>query len=181
MPACSVVMRLLGTTLAMMATSAVTDAKPPPTVVTQAWMRDLHARGWPVDELIDNQRGLLVLEHVVQAPVDDFKGRVAANKYCGAALEKVLPTLRARLRAEYKAADTFSCHNKPTIGCEFTFAHTYTTLIGLRFEKARDDTLRLSVVTFLDGGGIGDREADQQARWVTRQLSESGGSCEGSE
>jgi hypothetical protein len=153
-------------------TAADTRIGEPPTVVTRAWMHDLNDAAWPIEAMVDRHRGLIVLERVVDSAGEDTPGVVSAKKYCGAELDNELRVLRARLREIYRPADTFACHNKPTVGCTFASAFEYTTVAGLGFDKASagDASLRLTLVTFLDGGAIDEAFYAEQTRWVDAQL-----------
>jgi hypothetical protein len=160
--------------------SSVAAAEPriaaPPTVVTRAWMHDMNDASWPIEAMVDRHRGLIVLERVIDVAGEDTKGVVSANKYCGAELDSELRVLRARLGDLYKPADTFSCQNKPTARCSFASAFEYMTIAGLGFDKASaaDASLRLTLVSFLDGGALEDSFYKEQARWVDTQLAKLG-------
>jgi hypothetical protein len=156
--------------------SSVVAADPriaqPPTVVTRAWMHEMNDASWPIEAMVDRHRGLIVLERVIDVAGEDTKGVVSAKKYCGAELDSELHVLRARLRELYKPADTFACQNKPTVRCSFASAFEYMTVAGLGFDKANaaDASLRLTLVTFLDGGTLTDSFYADQSRWVDAQL-----------
>lgn len=136
---------------------ASSAAAEPPRVVTQAWLGEMNKAGWPLEEMVDRERGLVVLERRVDSP------------YCGAAIDREISVLRRYLRAEYAHSDTFHCQNKPSASCSFAFAYEYTYVTSLRFDKAADGTLRLTSVTILDGGSQGEEFVDEQARWVASQ------------
>ena len=151
---------------ALLLVSSVAAAEPPK-VVTQAWLREMDDAKWPLDALFDPHRGVVVLDREVDSPAEDYVGVQTARKICKAA---DLHALKRRLHAMYKEADTFSCQNKPSAGCSFAYAYEYTTRTSLYFEKADDGTLRLTQVTFLDGGNQVPAFYDEQERWVSKQL-----------
>lgn len=162
----------------LLASVASADPAVPPKVVTQAWLREMDAARWPLDGMIDWHRGLIVLERMIDSPDESYKGVVSARKICKPA---ELHALKRGLHGAYKEADTWSCQNKPTAGCSFALAYEYTMTTGLSFAKAHDGTLRLSAVSFVDGGSQVKRFYDEQAAWVSKQLKKlEAVSCDGS-
>lgn len=155
--------------LALLLVAPAASADPPvhPKVVTQEWLREMDDARWPIDALVDPHHGVIVLDREIDSPQDGYVGVQTARKIC-----KVtdLHALKRTLHGMYKSADTFSCQNKPTIGCTFALAYEYTTSTNLAFEKADDGTLRLVSVAFLDGGSQVQSFYDEQARWVSKQL-----------
>jgi hypothetical protein len=165
---------------AVLLVSSVASAEPvaPPKVVTQAWMREMDAERWPIDALVDPHRGVIVMDREIDSPDEHYVGVETARKVCKTS---DLHALKRSLHAMYKSADTFSCQNKPSIGCRFALAYEYTTTTNLAFEQADDGTLRLVSVAFLDGGSQVASFYREQARWVSDQLTKLGKvSCNGS-
>lgn len=151
---------------ALLLISSVAAAEPPK-VVTHAWLTEMNAAKWPVDEMIDWHEGLIVLDRQIDSPSDDYKGIVSARKLCKPA---DLHELRRMLGGYYKNADTFNCQNKPTAECSFAYAYEYTTRVTLGFVKATDGTLRLNLVMFLDAGSQSEEFGRKQDAWVSKQL-----------
>ena len=163
---------------ALLLVSSVALAEPadPPKVVTQAWLREMNDAKWPLEAMIDWHKGVIVLDREVDSPREDYKGIVSARRICK---PSELHALKRTLLGSYKGADVFNCANKPTIGCSFELAYEYTTITSLGFEKADDGTLRLSVVTFLDGGNQVESFYKEQAEWVSKRLKRlAKGSCD---
>ncbi|HSN29611.1 MAG TPA: hypothetical protein VLT45_25165 [Kofleriaceae bacterium] len=146
---------------------ATPTAPAPPKVVTQAWLHEMDDARWPIDALVDPVRGVIVLDREIDSPDENYVGVQTARKICKRA---DLHALKRGLHGMYKTADVFSCQNKPSIRCSFALAYEYTTTTTLAFEKADDGTLRLVSVAFLDGGSQVQSFKDEQARWVSKQL-----------
>lgn len=151
---------------ALLLLSSIASADPPK-VVTQAWLREMNAAKWPLDDMVDWHKGVIVLDREVDSPREDYVGVETARRICKPA---ELHALKRDLLGYYKTADVFNCANKPSAGCSFELAYEYTTRISLAFEKADDGTLRLTTVMFLDGGSQVESFYKEQAAWVSKQL-----------
>lgn len=157
----------LACALLLVSSVAVAGPDVPPKVVMQAWLREMNAAKWPLDAMIDWHRGVIVLDREIDSPEDGYKGVESARKICK---PSELHALKRALLGYYKSADVFNCANKPSIGCSFDLAYEYTTVTSLAFEKADDGTLRLTTVSFLDGGSQVESFYTAQAAWVSKQL-----------
>jgi hypothetical protein len=78
-----------------------------------AWLRTLADGTWPLEQVIDPTRGVLVVHY------EDYDGDAhpvqSARRYCGAALTEQLPQLRRELEA---ALEYMECRDWPAPVCE---------------------------------------------------------------
>jgi hypothetical protein len=141
------------------------------TVVTQAWLIAMAKDGFPIEPLIDPEQGLVILDHMVDSPSEDYEGVVSAKRLCGDELAKALPQLRKDLTRGFKHADAMDCHNKPGPPfCRFFYAYEYTATTNLVMRKADDGHLMLDAIMHLDGGSMVEQAYAAQSAWAARQM-----------
>jgi hypothetical protein len=154
-------------------TQAAADKRPEtwPKVVTQSWLGEFGKTKWPLAKLVDPDRGLVVVEHLVDSPGPDAVAVTTGNRLCGAPLDKALPALQRRLLQLLAHSDTIECHNRPgPPACSFAFAYEYTTRAILVFRPGADGDLALDAVLFVDGGSLGEQSIRTQQTFVRSKL-----------
>jgi hypothetical protein len=164
----SLLLVLLGFT-----TPATADKRPEtwPKVVTQSWLGEFGKTRWPLAKLVDPDRGLVVIEHLVDSPSEAAVAVTTANRLCGAPLDKALPALQRRVLQLLAHSDTIECHNRPgPAACSFAFAYEYTTRTILVFRPGASGDLALDAVLFVDGGSLGESSIRTQQTFVRSKL-----------
>jgi hypothetical protein len=138
-----------------------------PKVVTRGWLGELGKGKWPLAKLVDPDRGLVVIEHLVDSANAEYVQIRTATRLCGEQLDPALPELQSRVLAELAHSDTAECHNRPgPAECHFAFANEYTTRTVLMFRPRASGDLALDAILFVDGGSIGESSVLAQQKFV---------------
>jgi len=138
-----------------------------PKVVTLRWLGELGKGKWPLAKLVDTDRGLVVIEHLVDSGDDKYVPVRTARRLCGKQLDRALPELQRRVLGELAHSDTAECHNRPgPPECHFALAYEYTTRTALMFRPRPSGDLALDAVLFVDGGSISESSFREQEEFV---------------
>lgn len=138
-----------------------------PKVVTRGWLGELGKGKWPLAKLVEPDRGLVVIEHLVDSGNADYVPVQTARRLCGKQLDPALPELQRRVLAELAHSDTAECNNRPgPPECHFALANEYTTRTVLMFRPRASGDLALDAILFVDGGSIGESSIREQEKFV---------------
>ena len=140
-----------------------------PRVVTRAWLAEQARDGFPILDTVDPQRGLVVIEHVVDVADESIPTVKTARKLCGDA--KRLKALRANMQALHEHADVVSCHNgrDGVSMCTFQFAYEYSTAYSIYLKKNADGVLVPDAVLKTDAGSLTESFYNEMNAWVGKQ------------
>lgn len=138
-----------------------------PKVVTLGWLHELGKGKWPLARLVDPDRGLVVIEHLVDSGNAEYVPVRTARRLCGKQLEPALSELQGRVVAALASSDTAECHNRPgPPECHFALAYEYTTRTVLMFRPRASGDLALDAILFVDGGSISESLVREQEKFV---------------
>jgi hypothetical protein len=146
---------------------------PPPKMLTRAWLRETITKKESLAQLLDQNAGLVVIEHQTDSPRDDDQGSVSGERLCKDQLKRRLPELQKRVSNGLTRSDTFKCQNRPGPPfCAFGVLNEYTTITYLLFRTSSDGSLRLDAILDLDGLlNVTDKSSiEEQETYVQQQL-----------